>query len=105
MQKQINNYGNDQKTVRQQSLDEVLLADQNQESGTDFFKPEQPDYIVNEQDQEEFVNEFLNEDDDFLSGHSENPGSIPEGGDDEEDEEDADYNRKRMPKRKGEFHF
>ena len=71
-------------------------SDQNQESGTDFFKPEQPDYIVNE---------FLNEDDDFLSGHSENPGSIPEGGDDEEDEEDADYNRKPMPKRKVSFIF
>lgn len=108
MQKQVNNYGNDQKTVQQQSLGEVLLADQNQESGTDFFKPAQPGYIVNEQDQEEFLNEFLNEDDDFLSGHSENARGLPEGDDDEdenEDEDDADDNRKPMPKRKGEFYF
>ncbi len=107
MQKQVNNYGNDQRTVQQQSLDGALLADQNQGSWTDFFKPAQPGYIVNEQDQEEFVNEFLNEDDDFLSGHRENPGSIAEGGEDEneDDEEDADENTKRMPKGKGEFYF
>ena len=76
MQKEVNNYGNYQKTVQQQSLDEVLLADQNQGGRTDFFMPAQPDYNLNEQDQEEFVNEFLNEGDDFLSGHRENPCNI-----------------------------